>query len=498
MKLIGWIVVLGLIGGGAYWWHSKKEGTAKLEYRTATVMRGDVAQIVTANGSLNAVTNVSIGALVSALVQKIYVDHNSKVTNGQLIAELDPATYAARLTQAKADLASAKAQMTLAKVNAKRAEELLKNNLVTQSDYDQTAAELEQRQAAVEKAVANVQSAQVDVDRTKIYSPIDGTVINRAVDVGQTVQSSFSAPTLFLIANDLSKMEITAMVSEADIGGIAEGQDVTFSVDAYPNRKFNGEVYQVRNQPTTNQNVVTYGTIVRVRNDDLKLKPGMTANVEITVARKNGVIKAPAAALRFSPPKDAFVKTNIIKLASATNVMGSASGAAADDGLPPGIPAQFRERILQRYDKNSDGKLDDAEKKTMEEERERRRAQGGGFGGGGGGGGFGGGGGGRGFGGGEGGPGGGSQRPRELPPFRTAYLVSTNVAEGGRIELQPVQVHIGITDNKDYEILEGLKEGDVLAIGSVGGAAATTQQASSNPFGGPFGGRGPGGGGGRR
>jgi HlyD family secretion protein len=497
MKLIGWIVALGLIGGGAYWWYSKKEATAKLEYRTATVTRGDVAQIVTANGSLNAVTNVSVGALVSALVQKIYVDHNSKVTNGQLIAELDPATYQARLTQATADLSSAKAQMTLAQVNQRRAAELLKNNLVTQSDYDQTAAELEQRQAAVEKAVANVQSAKVDVDRTKIHSPIDGIVINRGVDVGQTVQSSFSAPTLFLIANDLSQMEISAMVSEADIGGIAEKQQVTFSVDAYPNRKFNGEVHQVRNQPTTNQNVVTYATIVRVRNDDLKLKPGMTANVEITVARKNGVIKAPAAALRFSPPKEAFVKTNIIKLASATNVMASAVGAA-DDGLPPGIPPEFRKRMLERYDKNSDGKVDDAEKKAMEEERERRRASGGGFGGGGreggGGRGFGAG----GFGGGEGGPGGGSQRPRELPPFRTAYVVSTNTAEGGRIELQPVQVHIGITDNKDYEILEGLKEGDALAIGTVGGAAAT-QQASSNPFGGPFGGgRGPGGGGGGR
>src|SRR5437868_2622184 len=192
MKIIGWIVALALIGGGGYWWYTHHEGVAKkIEYRTATVTRGDVVQIVTANGTLNAVTNVNVGALVSAIITKIYVDHNSKVTNGQLLAELDPATYNARLTQAKADLASAKAQLTLAKVNQKRAAELLKNNLVTQSDYDQTEAELEQRQAAVEKAVANVESAQVDVDRTKIYSPIDGTIINRAVDVGQTVQSSF-------------------------------------------------------------------------------------------------------------------------------------------------------------------------------------------------------------------------------------------------------------------------------------------------------------------
>src|SRR3954471_16948694 len=256
-KVIGWIVALALIGGGAYYWYTTRDtASKKIEYRTATISRGDITQIVTANGTLNAVTNVNVGALVSALVQKIYVDHNSKVTNGQLIAELDPATYKARVTQSKADLASAKAQLTLAKVNQTRAKELLKNSLITQADYDTAEAELEQRDAAVMKAEANVDSAQVDLDRTKIYSPIDGTVINRAVDVGQTVQSSFSAPTLFLIANDLAQMEISAMVSEADIGGVEEKQEATFLVDAFPNRVFRGVVSQIRNQPTTNQNVV--------------------------------------------------------------------------------------------------------------------------------------------------------------------------------------------------------------------------------------------------
>src|SRR5258706_3434607 len=349
-KIIGWIVALALIGGGGYWWYAHRDSAGKkLEYRTTTIAKGDIIQNVTANGSLNAVTNVNVGAQVSGLITKLYVDHNSKVTNGQLVAELDPATYQARLTQAKADLAGAKAQLTLARVNAKRAAELLKNNLIAQSDYDQTEAELEQKQASVEKADANVQSAQVDVDRTKIYSPIDGTVINRAVDVGQTVQSSFSAPTLFLIANDLGKMEISAMVSEADIGGVEEGQEVGFKVDAYPNRTFRGVVFEGRNQPTTNQNVVTYATIVRVRNDDLKLKPGMTANVDITTAKKEGVLKIPNAALRFTVPKDAFVKTNAIKLVGATNAMASAG--AVDDGLPPGMPAEFRKRILERFDK---------------------------------------------------------------------------------------------------------------------------------------------------
>lgn len=486
-KAIGWLVTLALIGGGAYWWKTQKSTPAgKIEYRTSPVAKGDLTQIVTANGTLNPVVTVNVGSQVSGLITNIYADHNSKVTNGQLIVELDPATYEARMIQAKGDLSSAKAQLTLAQVNAKRAKELLENKLIAQSDYDTTMAELEQREAAVKVREANLKSAEVDLSRTKIYSPIDGTVINRAVDRGQTVQASFSAPTLFLIANDLAKMEISAMVSEADIGGVEEGQEVSFKVEAFPERTFRGVVSQVRNQPTTNQNVVAYATIVQVRNDDLKLKPGMTATVTITTAKKEGIIRVANAALRFTPPKDAIVKTNVIRLPGATNVMGS-TAAPADDGLPPGIPPEFRKRILERYDKNSDGKLDADEQKTMQEERERRRREGGGFGGGGGPG-FGGG------GGGFGGPGGGGGGRRELPPFRTVHLVTTNTTVNPpRIELQPAQVRVGITDNVNTEVLDGLKEGDVVAIGSIGGAPSATQQAANNPFGGPFGGRPPGG-----
>jgi HlyD family secretion protein len=501
MKALGWIILVALLGGGAYWYFEKQGGAgAKIEYRTATVTKGDITQIVTANGTLNPVVTVNVGSQVSGLITDLFVDHNSKVTNGQLIALLDPATYEARKIQAEGDLLSAKAQLTLAEVNARRAQELLQNKLIPQSDYDTTMAELEQRKATVTVRQANLSSAAVDLARTKIYSPIDGTVINRAVDKGQTVQASFSAPTLFLIANDLAQMEISAMVSEADIGGVETNQDVTFTVEAFPSRTFRGVVSQVRNQPTTNQNVVAYATIVQVRNDDLKLKPGMTANVSITTARKQGVLKISNAALRFTPPKDAFVKTNVIKLASATNVMASAGGAV-DDGLPPGIPPEFRKRMLERYDKNGDGKVDEAEKKVMDEERERRRAQGGGRGGGGGGGGFGGGGGGFGGGGpgGPGGPGGGSQRPRELPPYRNVYLVSTNSSTSSpRVELQPVQIHIGITDGLSTEVMEGVSEGAVVATGSIGGAPVTPAGgAQSNPFGGPFQNRGGGRGGGR-
>jgi HlyD family secretion protein len=491
MKALVWIVILGLVGGGAYWYFKRDAAASKIEYRTTMVTKGDLTQIVTANGTLNPVITVNVGSQVSGLITKLYADHNSKVTNGQLVAELDPATYEARKIQAEGDLASAEAQLRLAEVNAKRAADLLKNNLIPQSDYDTTMAELDQRKATVKVRTASLKSADVDLSRTKIYSPIDGTVINRAVDVGQTVQASFSAPTLFLIANDLAQMEISAMVSEADIGGVETNQDCTFTVEAFPSRTFRGIVSQVRNQPTTNQNVVAYATIIQVRNDDLKLKPGMTANVSITTARKQGVLKVANAALRFSPPKDAVVKTNVIKLESAT--------APADDGLPATMPAEFRKRALERYDKNGDGKIDADEKKTMDEEREKRRAQGGGRGGGGGGG-FGGGGGGFGGGGrggppGEGGPGAAPQR-RELPPFRNIYVVTTNTTVSpARLELQPMQIHIGITDGLSTEVLEGAKEGDVVATGSIGGAPATAAAAQSNPFGGPFGGRGGGGGG---
>ena len=228
---IGWILVLGGLGGGWWWWDSRRGGGEAPEYRTSVVGRGDIVQTVTASGQLIPLVKVEVGSQVSGNIRAIHADFNSTVTNGQLIAELDPATYEARLIQAEGDLASARAQLTLAQVNAKRAAELRKSNLIAESEFDQTTAELEQRQAAVRVKEANVASARVDVERTKIYSPIDGTVISRSVDVGQTVQASFSAPKLFLIARDLTRMQIEAMVSEADVGGVEVGQEVSFTVE---------------------------------------------------------------------------------------------------------------------------------------------------------------------------------------------------------------------------------------------------------------------------
>lgn len=477
-------MLLALVAGGvfAYLRYHKAAETA-ITYRTAMVTRGDLVQNVSANGQLNPVVTVAVGSQVSGNIQKLYVDFNSRVTNGQLIAELDPATYQSRVVQAQGELANARAQLQLARVNARRAEELLKSSLVPQSDYDQTMADLEQREATVLMREAALTNSLVDLARTKIYSPIDGTVISRNVDVGQTVQASFTAPTLFNIANDLAQMEIGAMVSEADIGGVEEGQAATFTVEAFPNRNFEGRVKQVRNQPATNQNVVNYAAMIEVNNADLKLKPGMTATVMITTAKKEGSLRVPNGALRFRPPEGAVIQSNTLaRAAGGTNASTMAAAATGGDGIPdpPGgfqLSPEMRQRILQRYDKNGDGKLDDAEREAMLEARRRRMAEGGGGEGGGGGFGFGG----AGFGGGS--------RPRSTTtsPVRTVYLISTNEVSGRSVtELQSRQVRVGITDGVNTEILSGLKEGDVLAIGATG-PAVEAAAAASNPFGGPFG-----------
>jgi HlyD family secretion protein len=495
---LGWIIILLLVAGGGYAaWKWQKPASSSFQYKTTVVARGDVVQSVTANGQLTPVVTVQVGSQVSGNILKLFADFNSKVTNGQLVAELDAATYESRRIQAEADLANATAQAKLAGLNAKRADELVKNQLLAQSEFDQSVADLAQKEATVKMREAALTNAQVDVARTKIYSPIDGTVISRNVDIGQTVQASFTAPTLFNIANDLAKMEIAAMVSEADIGGVADGQEASFTVEAFPNRTFRGLVKQVRNQPTTNQNVVTYAAMIDVRNADLKLKPGMTATIAITTSRTNNVLRIPNSVLRFRPPEGANVSTNLIRLASAGPVAapqavaaGSAS-AEVDDGIPDmpdgtKMPPDRRKRILERYDKNGDGKLDAAELKEWQDAMRARMAAGGG--GGPGGGGFGGGGGGGGFGGGSSSR--GSSEPAQA--IRTVYLVSTNAPSlGGKSEivLQPVQIKTGISDGTVTEVLEGLKEKDVIAIGTIGATTASAAGAQpNNPFGGPFGG----------
>ncbi len=291
-----------MLGGGAWYWMAR-DGDAP-EYQTALVSRGELIQAVTATGQLNPVVNVQVGSQISGMIQKLFVDFNSRVTAGQVIAQLDPATYRAALRQAEGELANASAALELARLKAARAAELRAKDLIPQADDDQTRADLHQAEAAVAIREAVVQKARVDVDRCTIVSPIDGIVISRNVDVGQTVAASLSAPTLFVIANDLTKMEVHTNVDEADVGNISEGQDVSFTVDAHAQRRFRGKVNQVRNAPINVQGVVTYNSVVRIDNKELLLKPGMTANVQFLVAQKEDALAIPNVALRFRPPEE--------------------------------------------------------------------------------------------------------------------------------------------------------------------------------------------------
>jgi HlyD family secretion protein len=274
-------------------------------YQTAIVTRGAITQAVTATGTLNPVVNVQVGSQVSGNIAKLFVDFNSQVKAGQVVAQIDPALFQATVTQAEGDLANAQAALELAKLNATRTQELFAEKTSSKADLDQAVANLHQAEANVKIKQGALDKARADLEHCTITSPIDGVVISRSVDVGQTVAASLQAPVIFQIANDLTKMQIDANVAEADVGVLEVGQNVDFTVDAFPMRTFHGKVVQVRNAPITVQNVVTYDTVIGVSIPDLKLKPGMTANVSIIVAQKDNVLQIKNAALRYRPAEAA-------------------------------------------------------------------------------------------------------------------------------------------------------------------------------------------------
>lgn len=302
-KFLVALALLAAAGGGWYYHTSREAADEKPVFATAAVARADILQSVTATGQLDPLLTVDVGSQISGLVKKLYVDFNSKVRKGDKLAEIDPATYLQRLRQAEANLASAEASNRLQRLNAERIRSLFDQKLVTQQELDQSVAQLQQSESQLLTNRAAVENARVDLERCTITSPIDGMVMNKQTEEGKTVAASLNAPVLFTIANDLSKMQITAAVSEADVGSVQVGQQVTFTVDAFPNRSFNGEVVQVRNAPRTVSNVVTYDTIINVANDDLKLRPGMTANVSVIVARRERALRVPNAALRVRMPE---------------------------------------------------------------------------------------------------------------------------------------------------------------------------------------------------
>jgi HlyD family secretion protein len=293
------IVVVGLLILALIVRQCRQVGAAN--YQTAIVTRGPLTQAVTATGTLNPVVTVQVGSQVSGNIAKLFADFNSQVKAGQVVAQIDPAIFQATVTQAEGDLASAQAALELARLNAARTQELFAKKNSSQADVDQATATLHQAEANARIKQGALDKAKADLDHCTITSPIEGMVISRNVDVGQTVAASLQAPVIFAIANDLTKMQIDSNVAEADVGVVEVGQNVDFTVDAFPTRTFHGKVIQVRNAPITVQNVVSYDTVIGVSNPDLKLKPGMTANVSIVVAHKDDVLQIKNAALRYRP-----------------------------------------------------------------------------------------------------------------------------------------------------------------------------------------------------
>jgi HlyD family secretion protein len=339
-KLITIVIVLIAIGAGGAAYYARRGGPEPA-VTTQQISRGDVVDQVGATGTLQAVTTVQVGTQVSGTIDELYADFNSIVKKGQVIARLDPSilqtqvdTAKANLVNAEANLERQKAAVEDAQTKLTRARELAARSLLPQADLDaaeatakQAAAQMRSMESQIVQARAAVNKAQVDLGHTVISAPIDGIVISRNVDRGQTVASSMQAPTLFVIAADLTKMQVNANIDESDVGRMRPGQIVHFRVDAYPTEQFVGTVEQVRLNPTTVQNVVTYSTVIDVPNPELKLKPGMTANVNIEIARKANVLRVPNAALRFRPTRDTFVALNQAITPDIERALGGGRGA---------------------------------------------------------------------------------------------------------------------------------------------------------------------------
>lgn len=459
---IVFVLILAALAAGGYWYW--KRGSEKPpEIITATVTRGEVIQGVTATGVLQAPTSVDVSSQISGKIIARNVDYNDRVKEGDVLCLIDPATYKSKLLQAEAQLANMKASHTLTRLNTERTRELFQKNLVAQADVDQANAQLSQAEAQLKIQEANVETARVDLERCTITAPITGIVLDRQTDVGKTVAASLNAPTLFTLITDLTRLEINADVSEADIGVIAENQDVVFTVDAYPGRQFKGKVTQIRNLPKTSQSVVVYSTIIDVDNRDLRLKPGMTANVSIITARRDNVLKVPNAALRARIPEE---------------LLQTAASAPANNAEPSGDAATAtREQIQQLM---QDGGVTfvrgqpiaaaDMEKlRQLAAERGLSLPENFGL-----------------------GRGSGGQRRRDgdsqnrssatagnRPVSRTVYILTSPLPD---LKITPVNARFGISDGTFTEVISGLKESDTIVTNAYLSDAAPAAKTSGNPF----------------
>jgi len=343
-----------LIGGAGFAYWRNLGAPTESPYLTVPVSRGNVRQVVSSTGTLQAVVTVQVGSQVSGTIDKLLADFNTKVNAGQVVAQLNQDKFKAAVDQARANVLAAQANHAKAKVSVEdalrtleRSRELRKRELMAQSDldaaqtaYDAALAQLNVNQAQTAQAQAGLNQSMVDLNNTVIRSPVDGMVISRNIDVGQTVAASLQAPTLFTIANDLAKMEVHTSVDEADVVNVRQEQPVTFTVDAFPARRFRGKVHQVRNAPTIIQNVVTYDAVVRIDNKDLLLKPGMTANVQFLVSEKEDALTIPNMALRFKPPEEKNESQELLRQeqsrtaprvgARRTSRAGGSGGAVAE------------------------------------------------------------------------------------------------------------------------------------------------------------------------
>lgn len=320
------IAAVAAIATLAVWLLSDGKKEEKITFDTAAVAPANIMNSITATGTIEPVTSVTVGTQVSGIVSKLFVDYNSVVKKGQVIAELDKTNLMSQLNTAKTQLATAQSQLNYQTANYKRYKTLFEKGLVAADDFDNAKLSYTQAKEQVVSAKEEVQRAQTNLGYATITSPIDGVVLSKSVEEGQTVAASFSTPELFTIAQDLTNMQVVADVDEADIGDVKEGERVTFTVDAYPDDTFEGKVKQVRQEATTTNNVVTYEVVISAPNADLKLKPGLTANVTIYTAERKGVLSVPSKALRFTPQNETVGKMKIVDAANAKNKVWTIEG----------------------------------------------------------------------------------------------------------------------------------------------------------------------------
>lgn len=344
------LVVIAAVAAGVIFYLRRDGKTAQVKYRTETVDRGVVTSVVTATGTISAVTTVQVGSQVSGIIESLHVDYNSPVKKGQLLATLDPTPFKLQVQQRQADLQQSQVQMRNAEVQFNRSGRLLAEKLIPQADYDSAKANFEGMNAQVDQSEAALAASRTNLSYTNIFSPIDGVVVARQYDIGQTVAASFQAPTLFTIAEDLTKMQVQADVDQSDISRVATDQAARFTVDAYPEENFVGAISQIRLNATQNQNVITYPVIIDVANPDGKLKPKMTADVTIEVAKVQDVLRVPNAALRFKPIETGRSSGNDAAAKAAldgTAAKGSGQGVAgAANALAAGQRGSRRQQVV--------------------------------------------------------------------------------------------------------------------------------------------------------